>query len=196
MKYAILLFCTAFSLFSCSNNQSAGSDQTSEEVPTDTGGSQDDPDLVAIDACIHGFYQWNETNMGTLANINYVKVGKPATLDIPKLTAYFTQLKESGFISQAYIDSETAYVKNLEATAWKAEDVGEGPLTGLDYDRFTCSQDYDLTFWKTAPVSAEGLGTDKAIATMAGMEGGSPREQKFELVKENGKWLIAKILCE
>jgi hypothetical protein len=31
---------------------------------------------------------------------------------------------------------------------------------------------------------------------MTGDEGGSERSQKFELKKENGKWLIAKILCE
>lgn len=195
MKYLIIFCFAALTLLSCNNSTSTESAQ-SEEVPTDNGGSQDDPDLVAIDSTIHGFYAWIEANGASLSDINYVKTGKPATLDAAKLAAYFERLKQSGYISQAYVDNETAYLKNLEATAWKTQDVSEEPLTGLDYDRFTCAQDADFTFWKTAPVSADGLGTDRSTATMSGMEGGSERTQQFELVKENGKWLISKILCE
>jgi hypothetical protein len=112
------------------------------------------------------------------------------------LDAYYAKLKESGFISQAYIDADKAYLQNLEATAWKNENVEEGPISGLDYDRFFCAQDYDINFWVSAPIAAEGLGTEQATATMTGDEGGSERSQKFELKKENGKWLISKIVCE
>lgn len=192
MKYILFFFLAAFTLLSCKN---ATSTDQNAEMPNDNGGSQDHPDLVAIDECIHGFYTWIETNGNALADINFVKVGRPATLDAAKLASYFALLKQSGFISQAYIDNETAYLKNLEANAWKNEDVNEGPLTGLDYDRFTCSQDMMTNWWKTAPVAADGLGTDKSTATMSGMDGESEHTQKFELVKENGKWLIAKILC-
>lgn len=194
MKHLLFLFLATFSLISCRNNPS-NSDSQLPEVPTDMGGSQDDPDLVAINDAIHGFYAWYEANVARLT-INFVKSGKPATLDNAKLDAYFAQLKQSGFISQAYVDNETAYLKNLEATVWKNEDNNEAPLSGLDYDRLMCAQDGDYNFWKNAPVAADGLGTNKASATMSGDEGGSPREQKFEMVKENGKWLIAKIICE
>ena len=193
MKYILVFFLSAFVLFSCKNTTSTYTEAA--EVPTDNGGLQDDPDLLAINDAIHGFYKWYETNMNTLANINYVKGGKPSTLDNARLDAYYAQLKQSGFISQAYVDGDKAYLKNLEATFWRNEDVNEEPLTGLDYDRFFCAQDFDIEFWKTAPIGAEGRGTEKATATMSGTEGGSPREQKFEMVKENGKWLIAKIPC-
>ncbi|MEZ4772706.1 MAG: DUF3828 domain-containing protein [Bacteroidia bacterium] len=191
MKY-LLIFFLAFSLLLSCNNATS----TSQNVSTDTGGLQDDPDLVAIDACIHGFYQWYETNMNTLANIAYVRSGKPATLDNANLDEYYAKLKQSGFISQVYIDGDRAYLKNLEATYWKDEDVTEQPLSGLDYDRFFCGQDYDIVFWTTAPVAADGLGTNQATATLSGVEWDMERTQKFEMVRENGKWRIAKILCE
>lgn len=184
MKHLLIFTLAAFSLLSCKN------------APADNGGSQDDPDLVAIDACIHGFYQWYEANMNTLANIAYIRPGKPATLDNARLDEYYTMLQQSGFISQVYIDGDKAYLQNLEATYWKEEDVTEQPLSGLDYDRFFCAQDYDIVFWTTAPVAADGLGTNQATATLSGVEGSMERTQKFEMVKENGKWLIAKIVCE
>lgn len=31
---------------------------------------------------------------------------------------------------------------------------------------------------------------------VSGMKGGSTREQQFEMIKVNGKWQIAKIVCE
>ncbi|MBI5914111.1 MAG: copper resistance protein NlpE N-terminal domain-containing protein [Bacteroidetes bacterium] len=193
MKFLLIFFLAAFTLLSCKNTTST--DQ-SEEVPTDNGGSQDDPDLVAISETIHGFYAWYEANSKPMLDIEFVKPGKPATLDMKKLEAYFALLKQSGFISQAYVDGEKAYLKNLEATAWKDENSQEEPLTGLDYSRLFCAQDWDMNYWTTAPVTAEGLGTDKVTATLSGDEGGSPRMQDFVLVKEGGKWLIAKIDCD
>lgn len=190
MKYILIFFLAAFTLFSCKNPNSTGQNA---QVSVDNGGSQDDPNLVAINDCIHGFYAWYETN-GSALEIDFVKFDKHATLDSAKLASYFSILKKSGYISQAYIDHETAELKNLEATAWK--NIEDGPLPGLDYDRFTCSQDIpDWAFWKTAPIAADGLDTDKSMATMSGMESGSERTQEFDMVKENGKWLIAKILC-
>lgn len=198
MKKLLFFFGLTIFLGIACNQASSGTEAgaATTEAPADNGASQDDPDLVAINDAIHGFYAWYETSSNPLFDINFVKPGMPATLDLAKLDAYFAILKQSGFISQAYIDGEKAYLKNLEATAWKNENSEEGPLTGLDYDRFFCAQDFVIDFWKTAPVSAEGLGTDKAKATMSGDEGGSPRTQQFELVKENGKWLIAAVVCD
>jgi len=195
MKY--LLFCclAVFSCFSCKNTSSPNTAPTTAE-PTGKGGSQDELDRVAINNVIHNFYKWYEANEKALVDINYIKGGKSSTLDHPKLDAYFALLSKSGYIGQAYIDSERAYLKNLEATAWKHENVEEETLTGLDYARLFCAQDWDIAFWKTAPITAQGLGTEKVTAMMTGEEGSVKREQKFELVKENGKWVIAKIVCD
>jgi hypothetical protein len=152
---------------------------------------------LAITDVIHNFYKWYNTNSATINEINYIKPGKSTTLDTERLAAYHALLKQSNCISQAYIDGDLAYLKNLEATAWKTEDVRETPLTGLDFERLFCAQDWDINFWMTAPVYVEGLGLDaeKATAKLSGDEGGGPRIQDFEVVKENGKWLISKIIC-
>ncbi len=197
MKYLLLFFLATFTLLSCKNTTAPDAGAAAEEVSKDNG-LDDDPDLLAITDVIHNFYKWYNTNNATINDINYVKPGKSTTLDTERLAAYHALLKQSNCISQAYIDDDIAYLKNLEATAWKTEDVRETPLTGLDFERLFCAQDWDINFWMTGPVYVDGLGqgAEKLTATLSGDEGGSPREQKFEVVKENGKWLIAKIVCE
>ena len=82
-----------------------------------------------------------------------------------------------------------AYLKGHEAE-WKKnnENGSDGSLTGMDYDRVFCGQDWDIKAYTTGAVKAEGLGTNQAKATVEG--------SKIELAKENGKWLISKIVCE
>ena len=195
MKYQLFIFLAGLTLFSCKNTTTTDTGAATEELSKDNG-LDDDPDLLAITDLIHGFYKWYEANGNALANINYVKAGKSTTLDAAKLAAYHALLKQSGGISQAYIDADIAYLKNLEATAWKTENANEEPLTGLDFERLFCAQDWDINYWTTAPVYVDGLGTDKVKANLTGVEGGSERTQNFELVKENGKWLISKIICD
>jgi Protein of unknown function (DUF3828) len=194
----LMLFCAflAFNLMACNEKPAAADAAATTEAPADNGSSQADADLVEITNAIHNFYAWYDANIEALSNIHFLKgSGNSTTIDETKLNAYHEALRNSGSISQAYLDSNKAYLKNLESTAWKTENVEETPLTGYDYDLFFCAQDWDIAFWKTAPVVAEGLGTDKVAATMSGQESGGPRTQKFELVKENGKWLISRINC-
>ncbi len=192
MKYFLLFTFAAFTFFSCKNTPSTQTGQTTGNL-TDSGISQED--RVAINDVIHNFYKWYEGSMETVAGFEYVKGGKSSTLVQEQLDAYYALLLKSGFISQEYIDDDRDFLKNLEATAWKNENVNEEPLTGLDYDRFFCAQDWEINYWTTSPVSAVDLGKGRVQATMTGTEGGSPREQKFELKKENGKWLIVRIVC-
>ncbi len=160
------------------------------------GSSQDDPDLIAINEVIHGFYTWySEFQEDEKKNIVFTKSkAGHLLLDMPKLEQYFSNIKASGFISDELINNEIAALKQCEKL-WKNESSDEPPSC-LDYDRFFCAQDWDLAFWTKAPVGAEGLGTNKVTATMSSGEGESLQEQKFDLRKENGKWLIAKIYCE
>jgi Protein of unknown function (DUF3828) len=195
MKNLLMLCLLLCSLYSCKEAPS-NTEAATEEVSQDNG-LDNDPDLLAITDVIHNFYKWYNTNAATIIEIDYVKPGKSTTLDMERLAAYHSLLKQSNCISQAYIDGDLAYLKNLEATAWKTEDVRETPLTGLDFERLFCAQDWDINYWMTAPVYVDGLGlgVDRITATLSGDEGGSPREQKFEVVKENRKWLITNIIC-
>jgi hypothetical protein len=166
------------------------------QAPTTTAqaadkGAQDAADLVAITDIIHSFYKWYEafTN-DDKRRIEYVdSKGKTSKLDNTKLAAYHAELMKSGFISKAYIDNDVAYLKKYEAEWTKnKENNNDGPLSGLDFDRVFCGQDWDIKAYTTGAVKAEGLGTNQAKATVEG--------SKIELAKENGKWLISKIVCE
>jgi hypothetical protein len=105
------------------------------------------------------------------------------------LAAYHAELMKSGFISKVYSDNDVAYLKKHEAEWQKSkENVNDGPLSGLDFDRVFCGQDWDIKAYTTGAVKAEGLGTNQVKATV--------EASKMELIKENGKWLISKIVCE
>ncbi len=183
----IALFLAFFVFFACN--------EAPKTPQADKVGAKADTELAAIIGVVHNFYKWYETNGGALADINFVKGGKSTTIIEAKLDEYFAFLEKSGCISKAFSDSERAYFKNLEATDWKNANADEEPITGLDYDRFLCSQDVeDFKLLTAAPVSAQGLGTEKAEAVLLLPDG--YQSKKLELVKENGKWLISKFICE
>ncbi len=189
MKNLILICFLLTGILACNN-------APSNSEPTDNGGSQDHPDLVAINDVIHGFYAWYDVfQKDETRNLNFTtEKGGHLALDLPKLDQFYANLRASGFISDEFIDNDRAVLKKCE-TLWQNEELGDVPSC-LDADRFFCAQDWDLEFWTKAPIAADGLDTDRSTATMSGTEGESAREQKFELKKENGKWLITRIYCE
>lgn len=201
IKNLILLCFSILGFFACKDAPKEVKNETPKTTtePTDSGKTQDDPDQVAITDVIHNFYKWYDTFLQDDKNsINFTNdKGKHLSLDLPKLDTYLTKVKASGLVSSIFIDNEKAYYKKCEQ-AWKKEgkDSLEGPPTGMDADHFFCAQDWEISFWTTSFVDVKKLGTDKAIAIMTGTEGGSPKAQKFELTKENGKWLLTKIECD
>ncbi len=195
----LLFFCVFFGfLFSCQEapkKTSPSTTDTDERKELDNL-LQNDADLIAISGVLHGFYAWYDAfQRDETRNIIFTSdKGKHLTLDQARLDQYFANLKAGGFISDDFIENEKVILKKCEKL-WQNEDKEDVPSC-LDADRYFCAQDWDIEFWTKAPVSAEGLGTDNVEATMSGSEGGGPREQKFELKKENGKWMITKIECD
>jgi Protein of unknown function (DUF3828) len=203
----LFLLVTLLILVACSqNNNSATGETTStppaepaptEPAPTDNGViSNDTRDLMAISQTIHGFYKWygafleDETKDTNFTNDK----GKYLTLDKVKLQQYFNYLRESGALSETYFKNEQMQLEKCELL-WK-EEGKDGPPSCLDYDRIFCAQDWDINFWTSAPVVVEGLGSDKVMATLSDKEVTAVGGQRFSLQKENGKWMIAAIICE
>ena len=147
-------------------------------------------------AAIHGFYAWYDKFVqDTNRNISFTdESGAHLRLDPAKLDRYLQNLKASGFVSDEYIAAEKAYFRQCE-TFWQREEKGDVP-TGMDYNRQFCAQDWDINFWTKSPVSIEPLDTNRVAATLTGTEGGTAKTHDFELKKEGGKWLIAKIACD
>lgn len=154
-------------------------------------------DSTAIANVIHGFYTWYDHHVNDRTkDISFTKVvGKHAVLDLPMLDKYLANIKESGFVSTEFLDNDKAHYKACEKL-WQNEDAEEGPLIGMDADKYFCAQDWALDFWTKSPVRIKPIGADKMAATLFGTEDGMPREQNFELKKENGKWLLSKIECD
>jgi hypothetical protein len=195
MKKVTLLCLVLTSIFACkeaAKNTSASTPTDKvAEVPTNQSGTLSEADKVAITDAAHNFYKWYETFIfDDKRSVPFIDFGgKAAMLDNANLTIYHAELMKSGLISQAFIDNDLTFLKGNEAEWIKNnEDGGDGPLTGMDYERFFCGQDYDIKAYTTGPVKFEGFGTNPAKATI--------ETSKIELVKENGKWLIAKISCE
>ncbi len=200
MKKLTFISLVVITFFACKNateSTTPTEDQTQAQTPVTTdesanmGGAQNDNDLVAISDAVHNFYKWYETfffdDKRSVPFIDFS--GKTAKLDGASLAKYHAEILKSGLISQAFIDSDLAFLKANEAEWIKnKEDGGDGPLTGMDYERIFCGQDWDVVAYKTGEVKTELINANAAKANI--------QSSKLELVKENGKWLISKITCE
>ncbi len=148
-----------------------------------------------ITKSIRTFYQWYGQFLNDeKRNIPFTKeVNNHLELDQHQLQQYFNNIKASGYISQQYVDNELIFLKNCEKH-WKNESLDE-PASCLDYDRFTCLQDdFNLLidFYKNG--TAEILSSTNNKTTVFFKH--KDFSQKFDLIKENDIWKIAKIYCE
>jgi Protein of unknown function (DUF3828) len=188
--FKFFALCLAFFTFFACNEAPKGAtnESTTSTEQSNTGAAQNDADFAAITDVVHNFYKWYETfTQSEDDSFNYVNFSKhPAKLDMAKLEAYHANLIKSGFVSTAYTANDQAYLKKHEEM-WKSESIDE-PLSGIDYDRVFCGQDWDINAFTTGAIAIESLGPNQVRAAL---ESG-----KVELAKENGKWLITKITCE
>ena len=179
MKHLTFLSFLLLAFFACKNNPSTNTNADAE----------------AIAQTVHQFYGWYEKFvMDTTKQHIYVNLsGKYAVLDSAKLEKYYDQLRESQLLSEEYFANDKAYLQACEPI-WK-QDGMEGPLAGLDFDRVFNAQDWDGKYMTTTPLMVEMQGTERAKAVYADTTEAAARNPKFELKKENGKWLISKIDC-
>lgn len=151
-------------------------------------------DSIAIADAVHGFFTWYDANSERLGKIQFVNdKGKHLTLDEKQFAVYLEEVRKSGFVSETFLTNETKFYHTC-AKIWQTEAKDEVP-TGLDADRFLCAQDF-IAPYNTGKVTSDISG-DGALATLTLT--GSQNEQSiftFDLKKENGKWLLAKLGCD
>ncbi len=175
-----------FSLGAC-NEASKTTDTTS----TENNGTEILADSTDVKDVVNSFYKWYESFIDDEKRaVDFLNTdGSAAKLDIAKLTIYHEELMKSGFVSQTYIEHDLSLLKGYEAEWAKNNENGnDGPLTGLDYDRVFCGQDWDIAAYTSGAVRTEVLDQNLVAATI--------EASKIELEKENGKWFITKITCE
>lgn len=177
------VFFALFTVFACT--------EAPKSPVMDKGISSNMADSLAVADLVHNFYKWYDAFIQDGSrNVDYVDSrGKVSKLDLAKVNAYHAELMKSGFISKAYVENDMAYLKQYEATWQENNENGqENPLSGMDYDRIFCGQDWELTAYTETAFKAEGLGANQVKAVVGA--------SKLVLAKENGQWLIAKITCE
>jgi hypothetical protein len=153
-------------------------------------------DSASIANTIHSFYKWyNVFSMDTTKRVDFAdQSGKYIRLDEPKMKKYFSYFQETGFVSTAFIENEFAFYRKC-GEFWKTEEVGDVP-TGMDADKYYCAQDWETEFWTNSPVRIKMVSPDSVFATLFSRDKNDQLERNFELKKENGKWLLAKIECD
>ena len=160
-----------------------------QEAPKNNAPGNPQAELAAITAMVIDFYNWYTYEVNSEAiNYDYIdSKGEFLKLDMAKVAVYHAQMMKSGFLSQAYIDNDMAYLKKYEAIwAKNKKNDYNGLFSGEPNDRILCGLDsnpYNIV----SKLKIDLIGTNKAKTTRG--------NSKLELVKENGKWLISKIYC-
>jgi len=153
-------------------------------------------DSVAITDALHNFYTWYDANSVRLGKTyNFaIEGGAHTMLDEKQLQLFLAEIKKSGVVSDELIADETKFFQAC-AKIWQTEDK-DAVNTGLESDRFLCAQDY-IAPYNTGAVSSV-INGNRAQATLAlkGTMPGDTNSFKFEMKKENGKWLLAKLGCD
>jgi hypothetical protein len=180
------ILATALLLMGCGNkNESAATTKKADTV-TSTVRNTDQNDITNA---LHDFFAWYGRVNEKLSRDFMHEKNKHLVLDEAKMKAYFAEFKQSGFVSDEFIADETKFYQAC-AKIWQTELVGDVP-TGLDADRYFCAQDFVDTYDK-APVTATITGDRaKALLSVA-----ADKKLSFEMKKENGKWLLAKVNCD
>ena len=161
-----------------------------QEAPKNNAPGDPQAEYAAITAMVIDFYNWYTYEVNSEAiNYDYIdSKGEFSKLDMAKLAVYHAQMMKSGFLSQTYIDNDLAYLKKHEAIWAKNKENDFNDLfSGDPLDRILCGLDsnpYNIV----SRLKIDLIGTNKAKTTRG--------NSKLELVKENGKWLIAKISCQ
>jgi hypothetical protein len=151
-------------------------------------------DSVGITETVHNFYKWYNANGGQLG-YDFVKVeGERVIFDEAKLMERLNRFKESGAISEYFIQNELNFYRTC-ARRWAVEKPGD-VLPGLEIDKYYCAQDGDFEAFATDPVSLVTFHPKNAVARLTFKDPAANGPYRdFEMIKENGKWFIVMVAC-
>ncbi|MEY3443141.1 MAG: hypothetical protein RLZZ519_1422 [Bacteroidota bacterium] len=135
------------------------------------------------------FLKWYNQNEMALGKIEKVKMveGEPYTINKAGTEEYLAKLKGSGFIADAYLESERADFAELEK-GFLANSEFDGPPSGFDYDRVLLAQDWNDLDQAKIVSKEQGAKEATVVAEIGG-------QLKFTLVSaDESTWLIAAIV--
>lgn len=190
MKNLIFIVCLMISLAACGEKETSAEQQAAKSIPSVNA------DSIGMANALHTFFQWySTTGMGLIDKISFIdQKGKYPKLDEAQLAKYFEEFIKSGVVSAEFVTNETKYYQEC-ATAWKDEESGE-VISCMDYDRYYCGQDFEEKEFLSAGVTANITGDRATVMLMLDPKGYNGGPRKFDMKKEDGKWLLSKVGCE
>jgi hypothetical protein len=153
-------------------------------------------DSLSMVMTLRTFYKWyGETGEQLITKINFAdEKGPHPVLNEQLLADYLAEFVKSGAVSTAFVEDETKFYRAC-AELWKTENSGE-VISGWSLDRYYCQQDGDVTEFLTAPIGYKMMGDRATVQLLLKPDGPNQGPRNFEMKKENGQWLIAKIGCD
>ena len=190
MKQLLLTAIFAFFLQACQNKEATKNTTTTETKTAASAAA----DSIGITEALHGFFTWYDANNIRISKIDLTKQnGKYLELDEKQLQNYLGEIKKSGFVSDELIADETKFYQAC-AKLW-ANESNDEINSGMESDRFLCAQDY-IAPYNTGSVKSIITG-DRAHSTLTlKADMNQSNDFNFEMKKENGKWLLAKLDCD
>ena len=159
-------------------------------------------DNKVIEKSITGFVKWYSNNWDSLA----IKLIEPMlensmvipndtmkaySINFKKAEIYLSVFKQSGFVSDKYIESYREYFKKCQKS-FEMEPQTMGPAAGFDYDFIYKTQDYRFQVENADKATVKEIKVigDKAIAMLWFSEN---TYYAFKLSRQADKWLIDEI---
>lgn len=148
-------------------------------------------DTLALQETVKAFLMWYKTNYTQANSFGLTYQDKQGNYNVAlgNCDLYLNFLKSSGYISDTYMGLWKKYFED-KAIYLKENLSSEGPPEGFEFDLVLITQEPELvlnTINDKLFAVVENSGT-KAVLQMGGEEG-----YDFDMVKENGKWMIAYI---
>lgn len=149
---------------------------------------------------VTAFLSWYQKNQARLSQMNLVlnyvngqgPNGKNYEVDYNGVEKYLTEIKKSTFIHAKYVEKWRKYFKKCEED-FKANPQNAGPPKGFDYDLVMLTQEFDreLGSLDKLEIKSEVIESNNYALVMIKFTSG--RVLKYELAKQNNKWLITDI---
>lgn len=154
-------------------------------------------DSVGMADALHQFFKWYGAEEEALGKkMDFINTsGKHPTMDLNLLAKYLGEYKKSGAVCEEFVQNETIFYRAC-SLAWENEQAGD-VLTGFEVDRYYCQQDVELSEFLQAGVTYALDDKDRAtVQLMLNPNGPNGGPRSFEMKKENGHWLLSKVLCD
>lgn len=182
-------FCVLVLFTACSSNPKgkAENETASDSSQATTISFDEQPAKTVID-----FLKWykNQEDLqnNLVANSDHYDSTKFYSINFEATEIYLNKLKQSGFISEKYLEKWREYFKTCDQD-FKSNPQNDGPPDGFDYDFVMNSQDYDQELKNVEKATVSEISGSETKKTMK-LKLSDYATLTYDLSFDSGKWYI------